>query len=86
MLRLFAIVLLALISSLVATACYLVIVANLARQEGWRQGLLGLVCPPYVFAWGWRQTSRAPHLWMGAWTCATTLAVLIVAFLELEMG
>jgi hypothetical protein len=84
MLRLFFVLMSTLAAALAATVCWTAVLVELARREGLRRAALGVLCPPWAFAWGWRQ--RRGGGWMFAWTGSTAYWLGSMAFLQLAMG
>jgi hypothetical protein len=83
MLRLLLVLSGCVVAALAATVCFGAVLIELARREGLRRAALGLFCPPWAFAWGWRQRRGA---WMIAWTGAAAYLVGSMVFLQLAMG
>jgi hypothetical protein len=71
--------------TLVALSSYLVMLARLVRRRGWRAGVMGVLCAPYVYLWGLRR--RRDHAaWMTLWTGAALGWLGVVTYLELATG
>jgi hypothetical protein len=81
---LFALLLAGLVALVVCAICYAAVLVDLYVTESWPKALLALVCPPYVFAWGWRH--RGASIWMTAWTCAVVFLVTGITLAQVSMG
>jgi hypothetical protein len=79
---------------IITLACFVLVLIQLWKAEGTSRGLLGLLCSPYAFFWGWQnakkidataRTSGGTAIYenvMKVWTAALILQALISFFLR----
>lgn len=77
---------------LITVVCFLLVLFQLWRTEGVSKGLLGLICSPYAFVWGWQNAKKLDvaarasgnseiyQLVMKVWTGALVLQALFSFF------
>ncbi|MFP6685621.1 MAG: hypothetical protein VB934_12950 [Polyangiaceae bacterium] len=71
----------------VGAACHLAVLGAVIRREDWKAVALASLVPPYLFYRGWKNADRLQVAgWMKTWTAASALLVLLVAFLQIQMG
>jgi hypothetical protein len=57
--------------------CFIVVLIKLFQTEGALHGILGLICSPYTFIWGWINASKRDlRSIMLVWTILWLLAIV----------